>query len=234
MRAAVDERVALVTGSRRGIGLHVARSLVAQGYLVYGCASSPDGPPEQRYVALDVADEGAVFALTRRILRDCGRLDVLVTSAGVGLTTLTVATGGKSAERVIRTNFLGTFFACREAAKIMVRQKHGRIVTIASVAVPLAIPGQSIYAGSKAAVIAFTRVLAREMAPFGVTCNVVSPSPIETDILADLPREALRNVLSTLPLAEFGTLEAVTGAINFCIDDRSGMLTGQVISLGGG
>jgi 3-oxoacyl-[acyl-carrier protein] reductase len=136
-------------------------------------------------------------------------------------------------ERIMATNFRGTFLVCREAAKLMRRREYGRIVNVSTIAVPLRLEGESIYAASKSAVETFSRVLARELADFGITCNVVAPTPIETDLIRGVPQEKIDLIINQLAIKRLGRFEDVANAIDFFVKPESDYITGQVIYLGG-
>jgi 3-oxoacyl-[acyl-carrier protein] reductase len=134
---------------------------------------------------------------------------------------------------VFATNFEGTFLLSREAAKLMVRRKFGRIVNFATVAVPLKVEGESVYCASKAAIISFTEILARELAPFGITVNVVGPGPTDTDLIRGVPQAKIDALLGNQAIKRPGSLEDIAHVIDFYLDPLSHFITGQVIYLGG-
>jgi 3-oxoacyl-[acyl-carrier protein] reductase len=230
-----EQPVALITGTRKGIGQHLAGHFVAQGYWVEGCSR---GAPEwtlERYThhSVDVANEAQVKAMLSAIHKRHGRLDVLVNNAGIASMNHILLTPDATVQKILDTNFRGTFLLCREAAKLMRARRFGRIVNLSSVAVPLRLEGESIYAASKSAVETFTRVLARELAPFGVTCNVVGPTPIETDLIRNVPKDKIDAILQQLTVKRLGRFEDVANVIDFFVRPESDYITGQVIYLGG-
>jgi 3-oxoacyl-[acyl-carrier protein] reductase len=127
----------------------------------------------------------------------------------------------------------GTFVFCREAAKLMQKRRYGRIVNFTTVAVPLKLAGESAYAASKAAVISFTQVIAKELADFGITVNAVGPNPIATDLIAAVPKHKLDALVNAQAVKRLGVCDDVSNVIDFFIKPESGMITGQVIYLGG-
>lgn len=227
--------VALVTGARKGIGRFLAEHFLARGYRVEGCSRGPaDWEAEgYRHHELDVADEGAVKALFADIQKRQGRLDVLVNNAGVASMNHVLLTPDATAARLLGTNFHGTFLMCREAAKVMRRRKYGRIVNVSTIAVPMQLEGESLYAASKGAVETFTRVFAREVADFGITCNIVGPTPIETDLIRNVPKDKIDGILHRLAIKRLGRFEDVANVIDFFVRPESDYVTGQVIYLGG-
>ncbi len=229
-----ESPVALVTGSSRGIGNAVALFLRSQGYRVVGCSRSGvpgDSGYEGRKV--DVTDEVAVRALVSDVARELGRIDVLVNNAGTFPTPeMALLSSAASVESAWRTNFLGTYLVGKEAAKVMTARRFGRIINLASAAVPLQMEGASAYTASKAAVIQLSKVLAKELARFNVTCNVVAPSLVDTDMLRPLRPKALDVYLERLTLKRFNTMEEVCDAVWFFARPESGYVTGQVLYLG--
>lgn len=187
-------------------------------------------PYEHRVV--DVTDDIAVRKLVREIESSCERLDLLVNNAGVGLSALAVMTTTADALEVLRTNLLGAIVVTREVAAGMVRRRSGRIISIASVAVPLHMQGASAYAASKAGLIEYTRVVAKELAPFGVTCNVIAPSLVATGMAEALSDKATKEYLQGLTIKRPATIADVANALLFFASPSSGYLTGQVLYLG--
>lgn len=230
-----DQEVVLITGTSRGIGRALVRHFLDKGCRVVGCSRKPppDSPPGYTHHLVDVTDEGSVIAMLRAVAREHGRLDVLVNNAGTASMNLALTTPGSTAQRLLSTNFTGAFLVSREAAKLMLRRRYGRIVNLSTVAVPLELEGESLYAASKSALVTFTRVLAKELAAYGITCNLVGPGPIPTDLIAGVPQERLQELVDRLPLKAFSTVEDVINAIDFFVKPESKAITGQVLYLGG-
>jgi 3-oxoacyl-[acyl-carrier protein] reductase len=136
-------------------------------------------------------------------------------------------------DRIVATNFRGTFVVCREATRLMARRRYGRIVNLTTVAVPLRLAGEALYAASKSAVVTFTQILAREVGELGITCNAIGPSPIETDLIRSVPREKIDEIVASLAVKRLGRFEDVANVVDFLVRPESGYVTGQVIYLGG-
>jgi len=230
-----DPRLAIVTGSSRGIGRGLVEFFLARGWRVLGCSRGASEVRHELYEhhELDVADETAVCAFFDEVRDRYTRVDALINNAGIGLSSLALANPSAAVDRLLRTNLVGTMLMCREAARVMVAQRAGRIVNIASVAVPLRMQGSSVYSASKAAVVQYSKVLARELAPFNITCNVVAPSLVSmTGLLEDLKKEALTKYLDGLTIKRLATPLDVAHAVSFFVDEASGYVTGQVLYLG--
>ncbi|MCY1448258.1 3-oxoacyl-[acyl-carrier-protein] reductase FabG [compost metagenome] len=136
-------------------------------------------------------------------------------------------------EQILDTNVVGSFLFAREAAKLMSTRKYGRIVNFTTVATPLKLEGEAIYAASKAAVKSLTEVMARELAAFGITVNAVGPTPIETDLIRSVPQDKMQRLLARQAIARFGEMADVANVVDFFISEHSGFVTGQNIYLGG-
>lgn len=225
----------LITGSRKGIGRYLAEHYAGLGHRVVGCSREKDKVPLENYhpYAVDVTDEAAALALFRSVRKQFGRLDVLVNNAGVASMNHALLTPLNTVRTIMDTNFVGTFLFCREAAKLMQVSRWGRIVNIVTVATPLKLEGEAIYAASKAAVCSLTQVLARELADFGITVNAVGPTPIETDLVRNIPQQKLDALLERQAIRRFGQLRDVANVIDFFLRPESDFVTGQVLYLGG-
>jgi 3-oxoacyl-[acyl-carrier protein] reductase len=226
----------LVSGTSRGIGRHLAEHYAAQGHRVYGCSRSAMGRELEGYThfVLDVSDESAVKAMFSRIRKDSGRLDVLINNAAINPSIApAMLTSVESAMRTLRTNFLGTFLLCREAAKIMAQNRYGRIINMSSMAAYHHVAGEATYTASKAAVTAFSRVFAKEIYGHGITCNVLAPAAVPTELSAAVDPAALRSVLARNAIPGMGDVTDVTNATDWLIRPESHAVTGQVIYLGG-
>lgn len=230
-----SQQVMLITGTRKGIGRHMAGYFLEQGYRVVGCSRKPPEWEREGYHhhCLDISDEKKAKELFLFIKRSFGRLDILINNAGIAAMNHALLTPMETVERILRTNIAGTFLFCREAAKIMQRKNYGRIVNFATVATPLKLEGEAIYAASKAAVISLTEILSRELAAYNITVNAVGPTPIRTDLIRAVPDNKLQALLQRQAIHRFGEFEDVLNVVEFFIRPGSSFITGQTIFLGG-
>ncbi|MEW6443445.1 MAG: SDR family oxidoreductase [bacterium] len=228
-------KVTVVTGSSKGIGRYLAEYYLGKGHCVSGCSRTESDLVHANYdhFLLDVADEKAVRSMVTRVYRKHGRIDHLLNNAGVSILNHSLLTPLSMVERIVSTNLFGTFLFCREAGKIMTKQRFGRIVNFSSVAVPLALEGEAAYAAAKSAVETLTRVLARELAPSGITCNAIGPSPIPTDLIRNVSEQKMGDLLARQAIRELGTFEDVSNVLDFFLSEKSGKVTGQVLYLCG-
>jgi 3-oxoacyl-[acyl-carrier protein] reductase len=229
-----EQRVAVVTGSSKGIGRGLAQHFIQQGYRVAGCsrgeAPALSGPYE--HARVDVRSEEEVRRWISELGSRYGRIDVLVNNAGISVAALALMTSGDSAADALGTNLLGTFLVSRETARIMLRRKWGRIINVSSIAAAIHMPGSSIYAASKAAITEMAKVLARELAPFSITVNVVAPSIVETGMLKSLAPEVVETYRQALAFKRLCTIDDIGGVISFLASDAASYVTGQVLHLG--
>lgn len=230
-----QQPVALVTGTRKGIGKYLVERLIQTGYQVVGCSRQETDWQLDGYWhhQADVSDEDQVRRMMAAIRERYGRLDVTINNAGVASMNHFLLTPVTTLDKVNAINFRGTFLVTRESAKLMRPRKFGRIVNLSTIAVPLSLSGESIYVASKSAVEALTRVTSRELADFGITVNAIGPTPIETDLIRNIPRDKIDALLNQLAIKRLGQPEDVFNVVQFLIKPESSYITGQIIYLGG-
>jgi 3-oxoacyl-[acyl-carrier protein] reductase len=227
--------ITLITGTRKGIGKYLAEYYTKKGHQVIGCSRAPINWELENYchIEADVADEHAVKRLFTKIRNDFGKLDNVINNAGIASMNHCLLTPMSTITNILNTNVVGTFLFCREAGKLMKKNSYGRIVNFTTVATPLKLEGEAIYAASKAAILSLTEVLARELATYNITVNAIGPTPIETDLIRAVPKDKMQRLLDRQAISRFGTFEDVSNVIDFYISMKSNFITGQNIYLGG-
>jgi 3-oxoacyl-[acyl-carrier protein] reductase len=228
-------RRVLITGATRGIGLMLAEHYLAQGDEVIGCGRTPAdlSHPNYTHRCVDVTSTEEVGEFFRELSSRVRSIDVLINNAGIASMNALALTPVETARRIVDTNLLGPFSFTRAAVRLMRASGGARIVNFTSVAVPLCLEGEAIYAASKSAVETLTRISARELAPFGITCNAVGPSPIQTGLIAGVPKDKLQALIDAQPIPRWAVYADVVNVVDFFLKPESSMVTGQVIYLGG-
>jgi len=232
----IDKPVMIITGTRKGIGKYLAEYYTEKGFIVIGCSRGDIDFALNNYqhYCLDVCDESLLKKMFREIRKKYGRLDVLINNAGLASENHVLLTPLKEAHDSLNTNFIGTFMCCRESVKLMKINQHGRIINISSIHVPLASAGTSIYGASKAAIEQFSRVLAREIFQFGITINILSLSVVrETGMGTVLTEKIKRKILNQTISKDQLSIYDVIHAVNFLINEKSKMVSNQILCLGG-
>ncbi len=244
--AQLQDKVAVVTGASRGIGRAIALALGQAGARVAVTCTQQRAAADEvleslrqlgsdgRVYQFDVADFDATTQAFNQVVDDFGRLDVLVSNAGVRRDQLLVRMKSEDWDMVLQTNLAGTFHCARAAARTMLRQRWGRIIAISSVAGLVGNAGQANYAASKAGMIGLTKALAKELAPRGITVNAVAPGLIDTDMTRSLSETQRQALLQQVPSGAFGTPEDVAACVVFLASEAARYITGEVISVSGG
>ncbi len=242
----LTDRVAVVTGSSRGIGRAIAIKLAGQGAkVVVNYHSSEDaaqevveevrsGGGEAIAVQADVKDPEQAKGLVAAALEAFGRLDILVNNVGITRDTLLMRMKEDDWDIVMETNLKGTFNCTKAAQRPMIRQRYGRIINITSVSGVAGQVGQANYSASKAGVIGFTKAVARELGTRNITVNAVAPGYVQTDQTADLPQELIDYILELTPLKRPGTAEEIANAVAFLASEEASYVSGQVLGVDGG
>lgn len=239
----LHSQVAVVTGASRGIGASIAAALascgahVVAGYLenaaaareVVGAIQDAGGSAEP--YGFDVADDEQAKKAFQDIAKRHGRIDILVNNAAISKDALLLRIKGEDVDSMLKTNLKGPIFCSFHASRTMLKQKRGRIINVSSIVGIGGNPGQSIYAATKAGLIAFTKSLAKELGSKGILVNAVAPGLVKTDMTRDLDIDSL---VEQIPLRRIGSPEDVAGLVAFLCSDHSAYITGQVFVVDGG
>jgi len=237
-------RVALVTGASRGIGRAIATRLAAQGAIVVAAARGDNAAATVAAIAgaggraeavgADVTDAVALGRLPEAVAEKHGRLDILISNAGVTRDQLLLRMKRDDWDLVIATNLTAAFTLAQAAMRPMLKQRGGRIITVSSVVGQMGNAGQTNYAASKAGLIGFAKALAREVASRGITVNVIAPGIIDTDMTRAVGERAQGAWAAQIPLGRLGTVDDVAAAACFLASDEAAYITGHVLAVNGG
>jgi 3-oxoacyl-[acyl-carrier protein] reductase len=237
-------RVALVTGASRGIGKAVALSLAAQGATVVAAARGENAAAtadaivalggRAEAVGADVTDSAALEALPAAVVAKHGRLDIVVSNAGITRDQLLLRMKRDDWDAVIATNLTAAFTLGQAAIRPMIKQRSGRIIAISSVVGQMGNAGQTNYAASKAGLIGFARALAREVASRGITVNVIAPGFIDTDMTKAIGEKVQAELAAQIPLGRLGAPDDVAAAVCFLASEEAAYITGHVLAVNGG
>jgi 3-oxoacyl-[acyl-carrier protein] reductase len=225
----------LITGNRKGIGRFLTETYINSGYNVIGCSRNKSDFTHSNYLHIecDVSDEKSVKNVVKIGIENFKNIDVLINNAGVASLNHSILTPGSTVKKVFETNFNGTFYFSREVAKYMMKNGAGKIINFSTVAVPLNLEGEMIYASSKAAIEKMTKIMAKELSNYNIQVNAIGPTPIETDLIKTIPKIKIEELISSQTIKRLGTFEDILNIIDFFINKNSGMITGQIIYLGG-
>ncbi len=242
----LQDKVAIITGSGRGIGREMARLFVLEGAHVV-VADVDRANAEQtasqfdptgraaRAIHVDITNPALVQAMIEDTLKHFGRIDILVNNAGVGSNCPFLTTTLEEWEQQLRVNLTGTFICAQAAARVMVRQKSGRIVNVASISGQRGGQGRAAYGASKAGVILLTKVMAVELSPLGINVNAIAPGPVVTEMSTGTHTEATRNSYrDRIPLRRYGTEQEIASAAVFLGSEEAAFINGHVLNVDGG
>jgi 3-oxoacyl-[acyl-carrier protein] reductase len=240
----LTNKIALVTGASRGIGRAIAETLARQGATVVAAARGDNardavdaivaGGGRAELLSLDVTDAAAVDAAVSGTVAQHGRLDIVVSNAGITRDQLLLRMKREDWDAVLATNLTAAFTLCQAALKPMLKQRGGRIVAVSSVVGQMGNAGQANYAASKAGLIGFCKSMAREVASRGITVNVVAPGLIETDMTKVITNDSRGDWAAKIPLGRLGSPADVANAVSFLASDEAAYITGHVLAVNGG
>ncbi|MYM25452.1 SDR family oxidoreductase [Duganella sp. FT135W] len=228
-------KLALITGSRRGVGRLIAEHILRNGGRVAGFArgESTIDHPDYHHFQVDIGDPASVqqgFAALKKVSE---AVHIVINNAAVLTSQYAMIMPPAQAQAMINTNLMGAFMVSREASKLMRKGKWGRIINIGSMAVSLEPIGDSVYAACKAGLATLANVMAKELAPLNITCNTLSITAIKTDMLAQLPGDKIDAVIAGLPIPRYAEPDDIFNIIDFLASERSAYITAQTIYMGG-
>lgn len=222
----------IVTGASRGLGRAISLRLLERGEEVVGLSRSSDGQ-EIETIKCDVSDYESVKSAARIVKRSKRPVTAFINAAGVASMNLAVTTDKSTVQKLIQTNLMGTIFCCQLFAPVMLRQKYGGFINFSTIAVPLALKGESVYVASKAGVEGFSRTFAREMADFNIRVNCIAPGPINTDLLSGITDKQIGKIISQQIFNKQFQKSDVCDLVELLLDEKAASLSGQVLNVGG-
>jgi 3-oxoacyl-[acyl-carrier protein] reductase len=242
---ALEGKVALITGGARGIGKEIAMLFAKEGANIAICDINleeaentakeiQDLGRQSLAFKVDVTDYGHVQDMVDKILDKLNKIDILINNAGITKDNLLLRMSEEEWDKVIAVNLKGTFVCTKIVSKVMLKQRFGKIVNLASIIGIMGNAGQANYAASKAGIIGLTKSVAKELASRNICVNAIAPGFIKTDMTAKLPEESQKKMLSMIPLARFGEAKDVANLAIFLSSESSSYITGQVIQVDGG
>ena len=222
----------IVTGASRGLGQAITDRLIKRGAEVIGLARNTSGL-KINAIECDVSDYASVKNASKEVKRMKKPVKAFINAAGVASMNMAVTTDESTVQKLIQTNLVGTIYCCQLFAPIMLRQKQGSFINFSTIAVALALKGESVYAASKAGVEAFSRTFAREMADFNVRVNCIAPGPIRTDLLRGITDAQIEKITSQQVIQKPFQKSDVCDLVELLLDEKSTSLSGQVLNVGG-
>ena len=227
--------IMVITGTRKGIGRYLSEYYLGKGFTVIGCSRGETDLQSENYYhcQVDVSDEKSVDSFSASVHKKFGGIDALINNAGIASMNHFFFTPVSTAKRIMDTNYWGTYHCIRSFINLLKKSENPRIVNFSTIALPLILPGEIAYIASKSAVEAFTKTLAKEISQFKITVNAIGPTPIDTDLVAHVPKEKLKSLMSQQAINRMGKFSDVTNVIDFFLSPNSDFITGQILYLGG-
>ena len=222
----------IVTGASRGLGQSITERLIERGEEVIGLVRSNSGL-NIKAIECDVSDYASVRNASKEVKFMKKPVKAFINAAGVASMNMAVTTDESTVQKLIQTNLIGTIYCCQLFAPIMLRQKRGSFINFSTIAVALALKGESVYAASKAGVESFSRTFAREMADFNVRVNCIAPGPIRTDLLRGITDTQIEKITSRQVIQKQFQKSDVCDLVELLLDEKASSLSGQVLNVGG-
>jgi len=222
----------IVTGASKGLGKSIAENLDKKGEEIIGLSRSSISSNFE-FIECDVGDYASVKQAAKNIKKKGKPVTALINAAGIASMNMALTTDEKTVQKIIQTNLVGTIYTCQLFAPLMLREKSGSIINFSTIAVALAIKGESIYAASKAGVETFTRAFAREMADFNIRVNCIAPGPIKTDLLKGITDSQIKKITSQQIISKQFKKSDICNLVQLLIDDKASSISGQTLNVGG-
>ncbi len=235
LRKIGEPRRIFITGTSRGIGRALAEHFLAAGDDVVGCSRAESDLEHPRYThwCADLTQPEQIRSLMSQIRGQAKHLDVLINNAGAASMTPAALQPPEASRKLVDLNLNSVLHVTHDAIRMLRRGRSARIVNFSTVAVPYRLEGEALYSATKAAIEQWTRVLAQELGPLGITCNAIGPSPIQTDLIRGVPKNKMDELLRRQAIPRFAQLDDVRHVVEFFLHPDSGFVTGQVVYLGG-
>jgi 3-oxoacyl-[acyl-carrier protein] reductase len=227
--------ITLITGTSRGIGAHLAEHYLKLGHTVLGLSrTEPEYKhPDYFHFAINISDDNAVRETFDQIGKQFGSLTNLINNAGISALNHSMLTSMDSVRKIFEVNYMAAFLISQESVRLMRKQKFGRIINFSTISVPLHSEGVAAYASSKSAIEELTRILAKELGEIGITVNCIGPSTIDTKLARGIPRHRVEELVKQQAVKREAEMDDVANLTDFFFSERSSLVTGQVIYLGG-
>ncbi len=229
-----EGQVILVTGTSRGIGVGLVEHFLKGGALVEGCSRTSSKITHDNYhhTIADVSSETDMASMMRDIQDRRNRLDAIINNAAITHQGFVMTSGRTALQSLFEINVFGTYLVSREGARLMQRRKYGRIVNMGSIALKMKMEGNAIYTASKGAVLELTKVLAKELGPFNITCNMVAPGLFDTEMFQNLSSKIQEKCMDQLAIKRMSSISDLTNVLDFLLRKESNLITGQEICIG--
>ena len=222
----------IITGGSSGIGKSITEELLSKGEKIITISRSENKFNPNHY-ACDICDYNSLKKVYKKLNSENETLKAIINCAGIASMNLALTTPPEIAEKVIKTNLLGTIFCCQVFTPLLIRNKGGRIINFSTIAVSIGLKGESIYVASKAGVESFSRVLARELSPFNITVNCIAPGPIKTDLLKGISDEQIKRIIKYQIIEKEMQTNDIAKIVNLLLNQDSSIITGQTLHVGG-